>query len=336
MSAMRRYVGRNATSAVLGLAAVLIGRRSVVRSRAFSAEQFLRETAPPLDGLSYKGQGGRVGIFGGSGDYTGAPYYAGMAALRTGAELVYVFTAEEAALPIKSYSPELMVTPVYSAKSIDSVDKSHALAQKVKSMLHRLHALVLGCGLGKDDQVLQAALDICQAAAGQGLPVVLDADGLEMAIRWPEALQGMDRTLLTPNANEFRRLCEATGIQGEGHSQLVKLCEKLDGPAVLLKGPEDLVADASGRVECCSVQGTPRRSGGYGDVLAGTLGTLLAWSRNKVVEGDLPMVAAGCAACELVRCSCRAAFARKARAMTAPDVLDEIGPVFEELCPCGL
>ena len=72
------------------------------------------------------------------------------------------------------------------------------------------------------------------------------------------------------------------------------------------------------------------------------------------------MVAAGCAACELVRSSCRAAFARKARAMTAPDVLapwlvsndmlkyivlgflipdsepaeDEIGPVFEELCPC--
>ena len=44
--------------------------------------------------------------------------------------------------------------------------------------------------------------------------MVLDADGLEMAIRWPEALQGMDRTLLTPNANEFRRLCEATGIQG--------------------------------------------------------------------------------------------------------------------------
>ena len=39
---------------------MLIGRRSLVRGRAFSAEQFLRETAPPLDGLSYKGQGGRV------------------------------------------------------------------------------------------------------------------------------------------------------------------------------------------------------------------------------------------------------------------------------------
>ncbi len=43
-----------------GLALVLLGRRGAVRSRAFSAEQFLRETAPPLDGLSYKGQGGRV------------------------------------------------------------------------------------------------------------------------------------------------------------------------------------------------------------------------------------------------------------------------------------
>ena len=43
-----------------------------------------------------------------------------------------------------------------------------AQAGKVKSMLPRLHALVLGCGLGKDDQVLQAALEICQAAASQG------------------------------------------------------------------------------------------------------------------------------------------------------------------------
>jgi len=273
-----------------------------------------------------------VGIFGGSRDYTGAPYYAGLAALRTGAELVYVFTAEEAALSIKSYSPELMVTPVYSSKSLDNED-SRGIARNVEGMLSRLHALVIGCGLGKDATVRQAALHLCESAAMQGLPVVLDADGLEVAIRQPEFFKGMDRVVLTPNANEFRRLCDAMGIEGDGHSQLVELCKKLDGPAVLLKGPEDLIADASGRVECCSVQGTPRRSGGYGDVLAGTLGTLLAWSKNKVVEGDLPLALAGCTACELVRSSCREAFAKKARAMTAPDVLDEIGPVFERLCP---
>lgn len=52
---------------------------------------------------------GRVGVFGGSEDYTGAPYFASMAALRTGADLTYVFTAEEAAPALKGYSPELMV-----------------------------------------------------------------------------------------------------------------------------------------------------------------------------------------------------------------------------------
>jgi ATP-dependent NAD(P)H-hydrate dehydratase len=44
-----------------------------------------------------------IGVIGGSKDYTGAPYYAGMAALRTGAELVYLFTERGAATAIKTY-----------------------------------------------------------------------------------------------------------------------------------------------------------------------------------------------------------------------------------------
>lgn len=55
---------------------------------------------------------GRVGIFGGSKDYTGAPFYASIASLRMGADLAYVFTAQEAAPAIKAYSPELMVRRV--------------------------------------------------------------------------------------------------------------------------------------------------------------------------------------------------------------------------------
>ena len=55
---------------------------------------------------------GRVGVFGGSKDYTGAPFFASMSALRAGADLAYVFTAEEAAPALKAYSPELMVSLV--------------------------------------------------------------------------------------------------------------------------------------------------------------------------------------------------------------------------------
>lgn len=60
-------------------------------------------------GFPLSRQLGRVGIFGGSKDYTGAPFFASMSALRTGADLAYVLTAEEAAPALKAYSPELMV-----------------------------------------------------------------------------------------------------------------------------------------------------------------------------------------------------------------------------------
>lgn len=51
-------------------------------------------------------------MLGGSKDYTGAPFFASMSALRMGADLAYVLTAEEAAPALKAYSPELMVRPI--------------------------------------------------------------------------------------------------------------------------------------------------------------------------------------------------------------------------------
>ena len=43
-----------------------------------------------------------------------------LARCRVGADLVYVATAAEAALPIKCYGPELMVMPVYSITAFDA------------------------------------------------------------------------------------------------------------------------------------------------------------------------------------------------------------------------
>jgi len=40
-----------------------------------AASKCLQHIAPPLDGSRHKGQGGRVGILGGSVDYAGAPFY---------------------------------------------------------------------------------------------------------------------------------------------------------------------------------------------------------------------------------------------------------------------
>ena len=128
---------------------------------------------PPLVPSAYKGLMGRIGVIGGSPDYTGAPYYAAESALKFGSDLVFIFCAKEAAIPIKSYSPELMVTPFYEEGSIVSVttansdadscssgagnpskqDTLEAIVQgmidKVSSFFPRLHSLVIGPGLGR-------------------------------------------------------------------------------------------------------------------------------------------------------------------------------------------
>ena len=69
----------------------------------------MRHLLPAYGRSMYKGCGGKVATFGGSATYTGAPYFCAMAALRSGAELSHIYTVKDAVIPIKSYSPEVMV-----------------------------------------------------------------------------------------------------------------------------------------------------------------------------------------------------------------------------------
>lgn len=83
--------------------------------------------------------------------------------------------------------------------------------------------------------------------------------------------------------------------------------------------------------------GSPRRCGGQGDVLAGTLAAFLAWHRRGSGDGGAggvpPEVAAGWAAATLTRRAAARAFARKKRSMLASDVLEELGGAVEEMFP---
>jgi len=312
---------------------------------ADALQQFLLHIAPKLDGSAHKGQAGRIGVLGGSKDYTGAPYYTGQAALSVGADLLYLFTAEEACNPIKSYSPELMVTPVYSAKWPEGEERGvEAMVAAVVETLPRLHSLVIGPGLGRDEAVLRAVGQILLAAKERQLPIVIDADGLWLVTQQPELVRGCASVILTPNKIEFARLREALGIGAEGSAEdtLKAVCAALGGVTVLQKGPVDLISDGGGLLSC-DMPGGPRRSGGLGDVLAGTLGIVNAWASMAAADGagdDAPWAGqerlwAAWAACAIVRASCGAAFARHRRATTAVHVLEELGAVFEGHCPAA-
>lgn len=138
-------VARKAVAAASSAPPCPIPTRPSLSAGAQQAAAVLKRIVPPLDGTTYKGQGGRVGILGGSVDYTGAPFYDAMAALRVGAELCTIYTATEAASAIKSYSPELMVTPVYSHTTLSTggtIAASTETDKMVKTVLsgaERLH-----------------------------------------------------------------------------------------------------------------------------------------------------------------------------------------------------
>jgi len=179
--------------------------------------QSFRKVIPPLLFDTHKGEAGRIGVVGGSEEYTGAPIFASMAAFRTGVDLVHVFCTKNASIPIKIFSPDLIVHPILDSKSFsDDMDK----------WLPRLHALVIGPGLGRDKTVLSNVEQLIGTLRKQdkSIPLVIDADGLYLITEKPDLINSYENCILTPNAAEFERLYEkVTGVNSEEQKKKKKI-----------------------------------------------------------------------------------------------------------------
>ncbi|KAF1330964.1 Yjef family domain-containing protein, variant 2, partial [Globisporangium splendens] len=186
------------------------------------ARKLVRRLIPALTTDWRKGQHGRVGVVGGSFEYTGAPYYAGISCLKTGADLCHLFCTEEAAIPIKSYSPELIVHPLLrsdnSLKGLEASERDqvlHAAVEKISDVFSRLDTLVIGPGLGRDAGVQEITRQLIQRAKSASLPLVLDGDALFLISLEPDVIRGYTHAILTPNAMEYARLCVSIGLLDE-------------------------------------------------------------------------------------------------------------------------
>ncbi|KAI1241631.1 hypothetical protein IHE44_0005114 [Lamprotornis superbus] len=200
--------------------------------------QLVRNVIPPLTGKKHKGQDGRIGIVGGCREYTGAPYFAAITALKVGADLSHVFCTKDAATVIKSYSPELIVHPV-----LDSPNAIH----EVEKWLPRLHSVVIGPGLGRDEVLLENAKGIIEKSKVKGIPIIIDADGLWLISQQPSLIQGYQRAILTPNYMEFSRLYEAMlrdpVDSSDHHGCVLRLSQAMGNLTVVQKGERDLISD---------------------------------------------------------------------------------------------
>lgn len=300
-----------------------------------------RLLVPPLTSTAYKGQAGKVAVFGGCAEYTGAPFYAALAALKVGADLSHVFCDDAAAVPIKSYSPELIVHGCLQSGDETDVQRITEQADEVSKWFPALTALVVGPGLGRDAALQAVARLVVERAVAASMPCVLDADGLRLVLEHPKLVAGAEWVVLTPNKPEFGRLVAAflpdADCSDEGE-MTAQLSRALGGVTIVRKGPIDLISDGESTV-LCEEEGSLKRSGGQGDVLAGTAATLLSWAkaRQAVLPKEAPPapIVAAATACMLTRRCSKYAFAKHRRAMTAPDVIDAIGEVFEEFSPAA-
>lgn len=220
---------------------------------------------PPRQVLSRKGDNGVVLVAGGSKFYHGAPVLASMAALRSGADLVYTAVPRSIITAIRAFSPTLIALPLPDDKlTVGS-------AKRLAGMLPK-HVDVAAIGMGMSLEA-NAITVLVKTLLESRTKLLLDASALI-----PQALAAISSTgtIVTPHAGEYRRLfgSEAGTTKKEMISSVCKMAKE-HGITIILKGWLNVISD--GDKIATLERTTPAMTvGGTGDVLSGLTAGLLA------------------------------------------------------------
>ena len=237
-------------------------------------ESLLRRVLLPRRRRSHKGTYGWVTLLCGSEGMSGAAVLATRAALRSGAGLARVLTPACNRVVLQSTVPEAIVS-VYATP-----EQAAGYAEG--------DALVLGCGLGVSElsrEALRGVLKVCPADGV--VPVVLDADGINHAVKdpslWGDLLAHHRRVVVTPHPVEMSRLCGKAVPEILAHPvEVAKEFAATWGVTVVLKDAHTVIASPEGEVFICAAGNAGMATGGSGDALAGVIGSLLAQNRYRI------------------------------------------------------
>ncbi|XP_057771786.1 ATP-dependent (S)-NAD(P)H-hydrate dehydratase isoform X2 [Salvia miltiorrhiza] len=312
-------------------------------SMEVDAVTILKSITPSLEPSRHKGQAGKIAVVGGCREYTGAPYFSAISALKIGADLSHVFCTKDAAPVIKGYSPELIVHPIleesYSVRDEDKKSVSAKVIEEVDKWMERFDCLVIGPGLGRDPFLLDCVSNIMKRARQSNVPMVIDGDGLFLVTNSLDLISGYPLAVLTPNVNEYKRLvqkvlqCDVNDL--DGAQQLLSLARGVGGATILRKGGSDFISNGE-TVHAVSSFGSPRRCGGQGDILSGSVAVFVSWARQRAAKAEPSMspTVMGCiAGSVLLRKAASHAFESNKRSTLTTDIIEHLGRSLEEFCP---
>jgi hydroxyethylthiazole kinase-like uncharacterized protein yjeF len=218
---------------------------------------------------SNKGLYGHVLVIAGGRGKTGAAAMAGIGALRAGAGLATVASAESAIAQIASHAPELMTEPLPETEDGSS---SMRVLDQLSGLMDKKNVVALGPGMGRNPETTQLIRRLVNELPR---PMVVDADGLNALDA--KNLRAPAPRILTPHPGEMARLTNSTvaDVQADrigcarGFSQ-----ER--GVYLVLKGNCTVIAAPDGRAWINPTGSPAMATGGTGDVLTGMIAGLAA------------------------------------------------------------
>ncbi|MDE1154908.1 MAG: NAD(P)H-hydrate dehydratase [Acidobacteriaceae bacterium] len=238
-------------------------------------------TETPRNINSNKGRFGHVLIVGGALGKAGAPSMSSLAALRAGAGLVTAAVVPEILPTVAQIAPELMLTPL------------DLQASEFDALLKGITVLAIGPGFGTE--AAAAAFVPRLLRATPELPVVLDADALNIVAKQEGLLRELSSTVtskgkprsvvLTPHPGEFARLTGLTVKEVEADRiRLARDFATKHGVTLVLKGWRTLVAHPDGHIGVNSTGNPSMAKGGSGDILTGIVAAMLGQFPDRVAD----------------------------------------------------
>jgi len=250
---------------------------------------------------------GVVGVVAGSGAYPGAAVLTVAGALGAGCGMVRYAGPEPVRRMVVAAHPE-----VVAGSTTDL----------------RVQAWVVGPGVADDDEQAGRARAAIAHAIARGLPLVVDAGGLELL---PRRLNPL--VVLTPHAGELASLLATHDVRvtreevtAEPALWAIEAARRT-GATVLLKGHTTVIAGQAGLLTQAEAPAW-LATAGAGDVLAGVLGALLT-GRSADAVADTGLVPRLAAAAALVHGT--AAWAAGPGPVTASAVADALPGVVRAL-----
>ena len=215
----------------------------------------------------------------------GAAVFSARAAYLSGCGLVRVLTPEENRTIIQSTLPEAVLTTYHSKKPE---------TETVIQAMQWADVIVCGPGIGTSDASQKLVREVLKNAA---VPVVLDADALNLIAREPDILRKPHTDLIvTPHLGEMARLQGVTISYVQDH--LVESAEEFSRTYNLicvLKDARTITAIPYARTYVNLSGNNGMATGGSGDVLTGVIAGLIAQGAKPELAAPLGVYVHGLA-----------------------------------------